>query len=690
MLMVKQALPLFPSLDRPSLQKSEELLRIFEDVHNHMYANDGLSPEQALEEVIKILFLKIFDEKYKKYGFKITPTEYDNAVGGKSATEFTRRFSELQKNTFSFFSNLFEKDEKIRLRESTLAFAVNKLQHIDLLSSSNDVKGLAFQKFIRASQRIGRGQFFTPEQVIKLCVDIIQPQAKEFVLDPACGSGGFLSSALQYVALTQRGKEDKFAREKIFGIEINQTASRIAKMRMILDGDGFSNIATCDSLSDWSDIDLGLNKANQKNVNTYQEFFDIILTNPPFGTQGKIANKSVLRNFDLGYKWNKADEGFSKSSVLLNGQVPEILFIERCLKFLKPGGRMSIVLPNGDFENSSLAYLRNYIKDVAEVFAVIKLPQETFIPSGTGVKTSILFLRKKIAGEISGRPVFFSQVTKLGYSGNKNGSIVYKKGSQGNILKDRNGVLKIDEDISDVVSAFLTFKSDKKFKDKENSFTIHSENLDYSRLDFEFYKPSYRKTEKQMLDQGALRLGELIKIKKKKSDRLKQKDLMVQYVELSDISTQYNEIIHSTEEIVHELPSRATYEIKEGEIITAVAGNSIGTNNHVSAYVTSEYDECICSNGFRVFTVDESLINPFYLLYYLKSKHFLEQVFRFRTGAAIPSLLDSDLLNILVLLPSKKEQARIGKIIQDGFKQRKEYRQLTNKIEVSVKEVATT
>lgn len=149
-------------------------------------------------------------------------------------------------------------------------------------------------------------------------------------------------------------------------------------------------------MSDWSNLDLAINKENGQDNKSYRNFFDVILTNPPFGTQGKISDKSVLRNFDLGYKWNQSESGYLRSDVLLNGQVPEILFIERCLQFLKPGGRMAIVLPNGDFENSSLSYLRHYIQEMADVLAVIKLPQETFIPSGTGVKTSILFLRKKM------------------------------------------------------------------------------------------------------------------------------------------------------------------------------------------------------------------------------------------------------------------------------------------------------
>jgi type I restriction enzyme M protein len=681
--MSQSTLPLFTLYDEPSLKKNDGLLRVFEDIHNHIYANDGLSPEQALEETIKVLFLKIFDEKNKALEFKISSAEYDQIKDGEVSKEFLNRFQDLQKNTFKFFLNLFEKDEKIKLKNSTLGFVVNKLQGIDLLNSSNDVKGLAFQKFIHSSQRVGRGQFFTPEQVIKLCVEIIQPKASETVLDPACGSGGFLSSALQYVSINEPKKSKTFAQKNVYGIEINQSAAKIAKMRMILDGDGFSNIIQNDSLSDWSNLDLAINKENGQDNKSYRNFFDVILTNPPFGTQGKISDKSALRNFDLGYKWNQSESGYLRSDVLLNGQVPEILFIERCLQFLKPGGKMAIVLPDGDFENSSLSYLRHYIQEMADVLAVIKLPQETFIPSGTGVKTSILFLRKK-NGEEKLKKVFFAQVTKLGYSGNKNGSLIYKKDSSGNIQKTASGDPKIDEDISDVISAYLNYDNSGNLKEQEDIFTVDKDKIDYSRLDFEFYRPSYRKTEKLLLESGAKRLGDLVKIKKSKSNKLKQKDLLVRYVELSDISIQYNEIINATEQLVHELPSRASYELKEGEIITAVAGNSIGTNSHASAYVTDDYSGCICTNGFRVFNVDEKKLNPFYLLYFLKSKYFLNQVYRFRTGAAIPSLLDSDLLNILILVPDMKEQERIGGIIKDGFSERNQYQEKIKKIDIKI------
>lgn len=678
------SLPLFSSQDQFVLSKSASLLRVFEDIHNHVYANDGLSPEQALGEIIKILFIKIFDEKNKGLQFIVSSSEYSNIINGQNDIVFLDRFEELQKSTYAYFSSIFEIEERIKLRPATLAYVVNKLQSIDLSSSSNDVKGLAFQKFITSSQRIGRGQFFTPEQVIKLCVDIIQPKPCEFILDPACGSAGFLSYALKYISLGSPDSENNPSKNRLYGIEINSIAARIAKMRMILDDDGFEYIIQHDSLSDWSDLNVSINLACNDDVRTYQNYFDVILTNPPFGTQGRISNKSILKNYDLGYKWTQTDTGWLKTTEIMNGQVPEILFIERALNFLKPGGRMAIVLPNGDFENSSLGYLRFFIQKQADLIAIIQLPQETFIPSGTGVKTSVLFLKKKGGQEILPEKLFFGNVTKLGYLGNKNGSVVYKKDNKGNVLKDNKGNSILDEDFSEVVQGYHLSKSVDSLPENDKYFVVNRPYLDLSRFDLEFYKPHYHKLIIELKNRNAVLLGELIKLRKIKSHKLRQKELIVNYVELSDISTQYNEIINSTEYKVYELPSRASYELREGQLITAVAGNSIGTTKHVSAIVSQEFDGAICTNGFRVLIPDKSKVNPYYLLHYFNSNYFLEQVYRYRTGSAIPAISDEDLLNILILLPEKEEQNRIGDIIYTGFQQRKLYTEILQTIKIGV------
>lgn len=662
---------------------TDRLYGIFEHIHDHIYANDGLSSQQVFSEILKILFLKIFDEKNnEETRFFISNQEYDDIINGHRNTIFTKRISDLSTQAFSYFSDVFKKTEEIELKISSLAYAISKLQNINLSDSSQDVKGLAFQKFVHSTQRAERGQFFTPEQIIHLCVEIIKPNKNEKVLDPTCGSGGFLSEAMKYVynhSLKDASEEEKkkYVKNHLFGVEINSMVAKMAKMRMILEGDGFSNIINIDSLSNWDNLDEEFNKVIG-NLNQYQNYFDIILTNPPFGSQGKITNKSILQRYDLAHKWADNER---KTTTLLNGQVPDILFIERCLDFLKEGGKLAIVLPNGDLENSSLKYLRNYIKNIAYILAIIDLPSDTFIPFGTGVKTSILFLQKKGKANLTNNKVFFGKVNKLGYDGNKNATAIYKKGENGENLLNKNNELIVDEDISTIIKSYDDFiRSD--FIENDNTFVVNQNQIT-DRFDLDFYRPSSNLLDNKLKNMGAKRLGDLVEIIKEKSKKLKDKNLVVQYVELADINIDYLEISNVSLIPVHELPSRASYELKEGDIITAVAGNSIGSKKHMSALVSKKHSGAICTNGFRI--LKSININPYYLLFYLKSDLFLQQVNRFRTGAAIPSISDDDLQSVLIALPDKEEQEKIASSMKESIALREQARDLLETITLQMK-----
>jgi len=409
--------------------------------------------------------------------------------------------------------------------------------------------------------------------------------------------------------------------------------------------------------------------------------FDIVLTNPPFGTQGKITQRQTLSNYDLGYKWYKYDDNYIKSNKLLKGQVPEILFIEQCLKLLKPGGRAGIVLPNGHFENSSLEYLRKYIKDNAYIIGVVLLPQETFIPYGTGVKASLLFIQKKNGKAINNGQVFFSKINYLGYVGNKNGTPIYKKDKYGNIIM-KNGHKMIDEDFTASIKDYNYFLQTFSIE-TEKSFSINSDKLN-TRLDYNYYSPANRRLIKNLQKLNAVKLKEIADIVKTKSPLLRQ-NITVEYVELSDVYTKSFEIINSSTLRTSELPSRASYELKTGDIITAVAGNSIGSRKHATAYVTPEFDKAICTNGFRI--LRNVKINHFYLLYYLQSDMFLKQVLMFRTGAAIPAISDRDFSNILVYLPSQKEIDQIGLIVKKSFKLRDEAKKEISKLKLEIDKI---
>ncbi|OFX51561.1 MAG: hypothetical protein A2046_15295 [Bacteroidetes bacterium GWA2_30_7] len=642
------------------LTKEDNLLKKFEEIHDYIYANDGLSPQQTLEEFVKILFIKIFDENENLNQFSISADDWNELKAGRPAHSITERISNLFEQTKQAFKDIFDIDDRIRISPIALGFTINKLQGISLLNSSQDAKGLAFQKFLSHHEKDGRGQFFTPEPVIDFCVEMMQPKPNEIIIDPACGSGGFLLSALKYLQNNYSDIDTKnIVSKNLFGLDINKSIARIAKMKLLLEANGKTNILCTNSLEDLDSLKLSL---------SHTDGFDLILANPPFGA--KITNTSTLSNFDLGYKWSNHNNDYHKTKSVYPNQNAEILFIERCLQLLKEGGRMAIVLPNGNFENPSLEYLRFYIKLKAKILAIVNLPQETFIPFGTGVKTSLLFLEKETPNKIKQYPIFFGRVKKLGYQGNKNGTPLYQKDQYGQTIKDVLGQPILDEDFSVIVDDYKAFQKGTKI-DKENSFSINYDELN-GRFDFDFYSPENRKMFSN-LDKGkTIRLGDICDIIKIKSKKLKDQNLTVEYVELSDINTHSYEIINSTTYQVHELPSRASYEIQEGDIITAIAGNSVGTRKHATAIVTKDFEGSICTNGFRV--LRNFKIDNYYLLFFLKSEVFLKQMFMYRTGAAIPNVSDTDLANTLINLPDDNTIKEISKKMERAFELRQESR----------------
>jgi type I restriction enzyme M protein len=657
------------------LSKEDNLLKRFEEIHDFIYANDGLSPQQTLEEFVKVLFIKIFDENTAQNQFFITADEQ------REPSVFQTRTAALFDQTKQAYQDIFDADDRIRLSVTSLMFTINKLQTIALASSSQDAKGLAFQKFLSHHEKQGNGQFFTPEPVIDFCVAMMEPQPHEKIIDPACGSGGFLLSALKYLESNNADfDKNNSISTKIFGIDLNKSIARIAKMKLLLENNGKTNIFCANSLDDIDNLKLTISPVAQPCGSSPLEglgeaLFDIVLANPPFGA--KINQAEILKTFDLGCKWQRApqshqevaeksDEYYKTKTAQLN-QPAELLFVERCLDLLKEGGRMAIVLPNGNFENPSLDYFRYYIKLRAKLLAIVNLPQETFIPYGTGVKTSLLFLEKETPNKIKEYPIFFGRIQKLGYQGNKNGTPLYRKNEYGQVLKNHDGQPILDEDFTAMVSQYKAFKKGEPIE-TANSYSIGYNELN-GRFDYDFYAPENRQLFANTDEKTAVRLGDVCEIIKIKSKKLKDPNSIVEYVELSDINTHSFEIINTTTLQVHELPSRASYELQNGDIITAIAGNSVGTRKHATAFVTEEHKGIICTNGFRVFR--NVKIDIYFFLYFLKSDSFLKQMFMYRTGAAIPNVSDTDLANILIYLPTEAEQQRISTKVKRSFELRK-------------------
>jgi type I restriction enzyme M protein len=465
--------------EKKNLKPAPELRSVFETCHNYIYANEGLLKEKVFNEVLKLIFIKMVDEKRisSKCEFGITTEEEEEIKEGR-ASVFPDRILKLFEEVKSRYSDVFDPNEKINLKPITLAFVVGQLQEYSLIETKADVKGIAFQTFVYAHQRGERGEFFTPHPIVELAVEMLDPKDDEKFIDPACGSAGFLVRGMNFVKEKfiierpdKKAKANEFLKEyahaHIAGMDINPDLDKVAKMHMILYDDGHSGIFSANSLSPIDDLIAISEEAGvPRSLRPYENSFDILMTNPPFGSKGKVTDKRILKQFELGYKWKqeKSSPRWVKTNEIRNGQVPDILFIERCLQLLKDGGRMAIVLPDGNLNNSSLGYVREFIQQKARILAVISMPTGTFMHAGVNPKTSLLFLQKLSEQELSklkksNYSVFMAVVEKVGYDLNsKTPKVIYKKTEKGEIIKNGNGDPVIETDIPEIIEAFKEFK----------------------------------------------------------------------------------------------------------------------------------------------------------------------------------------------------------------------------------------
>jgi type I restriction enzyme M protein len=387
-----------------------DLIRTFKQAHDALWAGGELNPSQAFDELDKLIFCKIWDEKNtpkgKPYQFQIFAEELPEDL--KKRIDLLYEQGKLQD------AEVFNKP--IDLTPERMQTVVRYLQKINLTKTDLDSKGKAFETFLGTYFRGEFGQYFTPRAVVKMMIDALPISNLSKVLDTSCGSGGFLLYALEKV----RAKAAKnyvnyiddpddreswkrywhdFAEKRLFGIEINEQIARVAKMNMIINDDGHTNVIACDGLYP---IDFILNQTKNKGFTANS--FDFIVTNPPFGSIIKQSEKSYLQvdkatapYYDFALKevnWIEAAAKGKHATTGRENQSTEVLFIEQCHKFLKAGGYLAVVIPDGILTNSSLQYVRDDIERKFQIVAVVSLPQTTFTHTGAGVKSSVLFLKK--------------------------------------------------------------------------------------------------------------------------------------------------------------------------------------------------------------------------------------------------------------------------------------------------------
>ncbi len=392
---------------RRDLKAPSDLKSVFRDIRNHLAGNvTGITRDEALaQQIINVLFCKIYDEICKGPDEIVT----FRSGTGEPTEDVKKRITNLFQDVKREYDDVFDDGDVITLDAENLVYVVGELQIYCITEAARDAVGDAFEVFIGPALRGSEGQFFTPRNVVKMMVDILDPRPGEMIIDPACGSGGFLIVALEYVwkQLEKEAKEKKWSavaldRKKrevasryFRGIDKDSFLAKVTKAYMAIIGDGRGGVFCENSLlppAEWSSraqesIRLGI--------------FDVLFTNPPFGTKIPIKGQHVLSQFDLGYKWKKNKQAgvMEKTTVLPEDQPPQLLFLERCLHLLKPRGRMGIVLPESVFGNPTYEYMIAYIRSHAKIISIVSMPEELCKTSGKGgthCKTCVLFLEKTV------------------------------------------------------------------------------------------------------------------------------------------------------------------------------------------------------------------------------------------------------------------------------------------------------
>lgn len=431
------------------------LLAAFKRCHDFIHANQGGSKEQIFWEFLKILFAKIEDEQHEgRPRFAIRSADERNTRTGQQEVKDRVEVLFRDVKTRKEYNGLFDDAvEGIRFNADVIAYIVAQLEKYDFLRSSVDVKGMAYETIVGPTLEGVKGEFFTPRNVVKMTVKMLDPSPGDRILDPACGTGGFIVVAFNYVSEKLRQAERKTwknpaaptpAEEKrlfekiheagksIFGLDFNANLVKTAQMNMVMNNDGRGGLFCVNSLLKPS----ALPKVVQQVIELGT--MDIVMTNPPFGTKIKIEGQDILEQYDLAHMWRKENGKWIMDSTLRSSMAPEVVFIERCVQLLKPGkGKLGIVLPDGVLGNPDNEYIRYWIMANCQVLASVDLPVETFLPRA-GTQTSVLLLRRKseqeklaesLSGEATDYPIFMAIARAVGKD--RRGNITYVRDEEG-------------------------------------------------------------------------------------------------------------------------------------------------------------------------------------------------------------------------------------------------------------------
>ncbi|MFH1004553.1 MAG: N-6 DNA methylase [Bacteroidota bacterium] len=628
------------------LKPTHNLKAIFKSIRNHLAANTvGATRDEVLaQQLINLIFCKLYDEK------STVPEEVVRFRAGidEKPKEIENRIIEIFKDVKTYMPEVIDKEDRISLDTNSIVYVVGELQNYSLINCERDVIADAFEIFIGHALKGGQGQFFTPRNVVKMMVEILQPTETDKIIDPACGSGGFLIDALKYVwgvadkkyrELGWKEKEIDTAKVRIAtnnfrGLDKDYFLSKVAKAYMNLVGDGTTGIMCEDSLENPN------NWKQETQLKIQLESFDVLLTNPPFGSKITVSGEEKLKQFDVGYKWKYNDESnrYEKTEKLKEQEEPQVLFIERCLALLKDGGKMAMVLPSGILGNEQEEYLRQYILDRGHLFAIVELPFETFSPNVT-INASVLFVQK---GENKKKDIFISINENCGH--------------------DKKGRPSDKDDIPNVARLYNSKNSD------ENNFFIKSSLLESSFVAKRYLKKYIDNIERiESSKYDVANFGDIISSvhnganiddasiyveKKEGIPYILVKSITKEGINFENLKFIKKSLTTNRDVIKNK--------VDENSIVMTRAGNS-----GIAANIPPDLVGGVAS-GFLINIKIKKDIDPYYIVSFLNSEYGQMQLERISSGSILQSIRSSDLKKIKIILPPKDIQKSIGKKLKEA------------------------
>ena len=643
----------------------EEYTDVLFRCHSAIRSIDNLHDDESLDELCKVIYTKIYDERQTMS--KDVGTAFIFQTYGGNTEEIASNIRDLYeeaRNTdleryaqripnYEHSRGVFK--DQIKLSSAALLEVVELLQNYSFVDSATDIKGQAFQQVIGEAIRSGMGQYFTPDPVVRMVVEIIDPKPNEMILDPFCGSGHFLTCSLEHVERNYKDQLDEyiyrqFAFFHLHGIEKDPKMVRVAMTDMMLHDDGHSNIRCVDALlsfDNYPDI-----KALGGEDNTNPAIFHVSMTNPPFGALLTGEVMQILGRFALGQ---------GRDSLPL-----EILGLERTLQFLRPGGRMAIVLPQSILTNTWMKFVRDFILDNCQVNAIISLPPQTFAPfKGVG-KASVLFLTKKTKKNTSlYYPVFTAIAKHVGY--------------------DNTGRSDHRNDLPTIAQDFKKYQQGNTDLSKRSFITSGQKLVDTGFAPEFVVEVSERegwetKTLNELCDE-VIFSGSTPGRNAYADSGGRSADSGVRVVKFRNITNRgvewgLNDRAFVTEDFFQRHIAKR---VQVGDIVVGTAAHNpayIGKKLDIIDYIPEEYEnEVMCVAEVMVIRVNPEKIDPYYVLMYLRTEEGYEALQRCIRGQTA-HIYPKDVKLIQIPIPPENEMNGLKAIVhtmKDSLQKRREF-----------------